>query len=377
MTLDLVNIRRDLHQIPEIGLEEFETQAYLLERIAEITAGKGFVEQRTWRTGILVFLNGLAPEKTIGWRTDIDALPIVEETGLAFASQHEGRMHACGHDMHMTVALGLLNELVQVQPKNNLLFLFQPAEENEAGGMLMYQDNAFGDWKPDEFYGLHVRPDFKVGDIATNTSTLFAGTCEVLVTFKGKGGHAAFPHEANDALVAASYFVTQIQTIVSRNVDPIQGGVVTFGSFHSGTTNNVIAEIAQLHGTVRTLTQDMSLLIQKRITEIAKGVAASFGMEVEVNLKQGGYLPVENNPELAREAMDFFRNREAVHLIDCLPAMTGEDFGYLLNKIPGVMFWLGVETPYALHHPKMSPNEAALSFAVSEISTFLKEKVSH
>jgi len=377
MTLDLVNIRRDLHQIPEIGLEEFKTQAYLLERIAEITAGKGFVEQRTWRTGILVFLNGLAPEKTIGWRTDIDALPIVEETGLAFASQHEGCMHACGHDMHMTVALGLLNELVQVQPKNNLLFLFQPAEENEAGGMLMYQDNAFGDWKPDEFYGLHVRPDFKVGDIATNTSTLFAGTCEVLVTFKGKGGHAAFPHEANDALVAASYFVTQIQTIVSRNVDPIQGGVVTFGSFHSGTTNNVIAETAQLHGTIRTLTQDMSLLIQKRITEIAKGVAASFGMEVEVNLKQGGYLPVENNPELAREAMDFFRNREAVHLIDCLPAMTGEDFGYLLNKIPGVMFWLGVETPYALHHPKMSPNEAALSFAVSEISAFLKEKVSH
>ena len=118
----------------------------------------------------------------------------------------------------------------------------------------------------------------------------------MLVTFKGEGGHAAFPHEANDALVAASYFVTQIQTIVSRNVDPIQGGVVTFGSFHSGTTNNVIAETAQLHGTIRTLTQDMSLLIQKRITEIAKGVAASFGMEVEVNLKQGGYLPVKIIP---------------------------------------------------------------------------------
>jgi len=375
MTLDLIKIRRHLHQIPEIGLEEFKTQAYLLERIAEMTAGKDFVEQRTWRTGILVFLKGYAPEKTIGWRTDIDALPVVEETGLPFSSQHEGRMHACGHDMHMTVALGLLDELVQAQPKNNLLFLFQPAEENEAGGMLMYQENAFGEWKPDEFYGLHVRPDFKVGDIATNTSTLFAGTCEVLITFKGKGGHAAFPHEANDALVAAAYFVTQVQTIVSRNVDPIQGGVVTFGSFHSGTTNNVIAETAQLHGTIRTLTQDMSLLIQKRVTEIAKGVAASFGMEVDINLKQGGYLPVENNPELAREAMDFFRNRENVNLIDCLPAMTGADFGYLLHQIPGVMFWLGVDTPYALHHPKMSPNEAALSFAVAEISAFLKKKV--
>ena len=187
----------------------------------------------------------------------------------------------------------------------------------------------------------------------------------MLVTFKGKGGHAAFPHEANDALVAASYFVTQVQTIVSRNVDPIQGGVVTFGSFHAGTTNNVIAETARLHGTIRTLTQDMSLHIQKRLTEIAKGVAASFDMEVDVHLKQGGYLPVENNPELAQDLMVFFRNREAVNLIDCPPAMTGEDFGYLLNKIPGVMFWLGVDTPYALHHPQMSPNEAAFPFKVA------------
>ena len=149
---------------------------------------------------------------------------------------------------------------------------------------------------------------------------------------------------------------------------------MTFGSFHAGTTNNVIAETARLHGTIRTLTQDMSLHIQKRLTEIAKGVAASFDMEVDVHLKQGGYLPVENNPELAQDLMVFFRNREAVNLIDCPPAMTGEDFGYLLNKIPGVMFWLGVDTPYALHHPQMSPNEAALPFAVSEISAFLKEK---
>lgn len=375
MTLDLIKIRRELHQIPEIGLEEVKTQAYLLERISEITAGKDFVEQRTWRTGILVFLKGWAPEKTIGWRTDIDALPIVEETGLDFASQHKGRMHACGHDMHMTVALGLLDKMVQVQPKNNLLFLFQPAEENEAGGMLMYEDGAFGDWQPDEFYGLHVRPDFKVGDIATNTGTLFAGTCEVFITFKGKGGHAAFPHEANDALVAASYFITQVQTIISRNVDPIEGGVVTFGSMHSGTTNNVIAETATLHGTIRTLTQDMSLLIQKRVEEMAQGIATSFGLEVDVQLKQGGYLPVENDPKLAQNLMAYFENTDGVHLIDCLPAMTGEDFGYLLNKIPGVMFWLGVDTPYALHHPKMSPKEEALPFAVEKISGFLKTKI--
>ncbi|MCW6179592.1 M20/M25/M40 family metallo-hydrolase, partial [Klebsiella pneumoniae] len=134
--------------------------------IAEMTEGKDFVEQRTWITGNLVFLHGYATEKTIGWRPFIYGLPIVEVRGLDFKSSHEGLMHACGHDIHMTTALGLLDQMLQVQPKNNMLFLFQPAEENEAGGMLMYEDGAFGDWLPDEFYGLHVRPDFKVGDIA-------------------------------------------------------------------------------------------------------------------------------------------------------------------------------------------------------------------
>lgn len=356
-------------------MEEFETQKYLLERIAEITAGKDFVEQKTWRTGILVFLKGSAPEKTVGWRTDIDGLPVIEDTGLEFSSQHEGRMHACGHDIHMTTALGLLDVMVQNQPKNNLLFLFQPAEENLAGGKLMYEEDAFGEWKPDEFYGLHVRPDLKVGDIATNTSTLFAGTCETLITFKGVGGHAAFPHEANDALVAAAHFVTQVQTIVSRNVDPIEGAVVTFGSMHAGTTNNVIAEEAKLHGTIRTLTQEMNLLTQKRLQEIAKGIAAAFNMEVEVELIQGGYLPVENNPELAKDLMRFFDQETDANLIDILPAMTGEDFGYLLHKIPGVMFWLGIDSDAPLHSPKMSPKEEVLPFAVSEISKFLTYRV--
>lgn len=373
--IDYQKIRRDLHQIPEIGLEEYKTHAYLMRVIDELTAGLDFVEIRVWHTGILVFIKGSAPTKTIGWRTDIDGLPIVEETGLACASQHEGRMHACGHDMHMTIALGLLELLTTEQPKNNLLFLFQPAEENEAGGMLMYEDGVFGDWLPDEFYGLHVRPDLKVGEIATNTKTLFAGTCEVKLTFKGKGGHAAFPQDANDALVAAAYFVTQIQTIVSRNVDPIEGTVITFGELHAGTTNNVIAETAFLHGTIRTLTQEMNLLTQRRLQEIAEGVAQSFGVELDLELKQGGYLPVENNPELAVECMNFFRNENGVHMIEISPAMTGEDFGYLLSKVKGVMFWLGIDSLYALHHPQMTPNEAALPFAIDKFGKLLKAKV--
>ena len=372
--LDLIQTRRDLHQIPEIGLEEFETQAYLLDVIKKLIAGKDFVELRTWRTGILVYLHGSQPTKTIGWRTDIDGLPVNEQTGLPFASKHQGRMHACGHDFHMTIALGSLERALEKQPKNNLLFLFQPAEENEAGGMLMYKDQAFGDWLPDQFYGLHVRPDLKVGQIATNTHTLFAGTCEIKINFKGKGGHAAFPHEAKDAVVAASYFITQVQSVVSRSVNPIEGAVVTFGVLQAGTTNNVIAETAFLHGTIRSLTQEMSLLVQKRVTTIAEAVAAAFDMDVEIELKQGGYLPVENNPKLARELMDFFQEKEGVELIDIEPAMTGEDFGYLLSKVDGVMFWLGIDSPYALHHPQMSPKEEALAIGVEAVSSFILKK---
>ncbi len=375
--LDLVAVRRHLHQIPEIGLEEYETQAYLLHLIEALIEDKPFASVKTWRTGILVYLKGREGERTIGWRSDMDGLPVTEETGLPFSSRHEGRMHACGHDIHMTVALGVLEAMLAQQPLDNVLILFQPAEENEAGGKLMYEAGAFGDWLPDIFYGLHVRPDFPVGTFATNAHTLFAGTCEVLVTIKGKGGHAAFPHEANDAIVAAAHFVTQVQTIVSRNVDPIEGGVVTFGSLHAGTTNNVIAEEASVYGTIRTLTQDMNQLIQKRLQEIAAGIATAFGVTVDVSLKQGGYLPVENNPDLAKELMTFFDQETGVDLVDCLPAMTGEDFGYLLHQVPGVMFWLGVGAQTALHTPTMSPDESVLPLAVTHISHFLKAKANH
>lgn len=372
--LDLIATRRALHQIPELGMEEFKTHAFLMETIEGLLQDCSFSQVRTWETGILVYLTGSAPQKTIGWRTDIDGLPIVEETGLDFKSLQPDRMHACGHDFHMTIALGLLEKMAEQQPKNNLLFLFQPAEENLAGGMVMYEAGAFGDWLPDEFYGLHVRPDLKVGQMATNRATLFAGTCEVKIRFTGKGGHAAFPHTANDALVAASYFVTQVQSVVSRNVDPIEGAVVTFGSMHAGTTNNVITETAFLHGTIRALTQSMSLLVQKRVREIAEGIALSFGVDLEIELNPSGYLPVENNPQLADELMTYFEQVDGVEMIDCPPAMTGEDFGYLLNKVPGVMFWLGVDTPYPLHNPRLSPKEEVLPFAVDKLSDFLKTK---
>jgi N-acetyldiaminopimelate deacetylase len=371
---ELINIRRDLHKIPEIGLEEYQTHEYLINKINEITNHHKNVEIRTWNTGILVMVHGTNPRKIIGWRADIDGLPVKEEVQSDYMSTREGFMHACGHDFHMTIALGLLKRAVNTEHREDMLFLFQPAEENEAGGMLMYEAGAFGDWKPTEFYGLHVNPNLPIGVIATRVGTLFAGTCEVRVTLKGKGGHAAFPHLANDMVVAGSSFIQQVQTIVSRNVNPMEGAVVTFGSFHAGTTNNVIADEAKLFGTIRTLTQEMNLLTQKRIRQIAEGVAGTFDCEVEISLDQKGYLPVENNLELTTQFMKYMSGKEECEFQEIGAAMTGEDFGYLLSKIPGTMFWLGVETPYALHHPKMNPNEKALAIAVRHVGDFLLEQ---
>lgn len=368
---ELIAIRRKLHQIPEIGLEEFETHEYLMQKIHELPQEQ--IEVKEWKTAIVVKVKGTSPSKTIGWRTDIDGLPIKEETGLDFSSTHPGKMHACGHDMHMTVALGLLQEIVSQRPKNNFVFLFQPAEENESGGKLVYEYGLLDDCLPDEFYGLHVQPFLPVGTIGTRVGTLFAGTCEIQAHFTGKGGHAAFPHESNDMIIAATEFVQQAQTIVSRNVNPIEGAVVTFGTFEAGTTNNVIAGSAHVSGTIRTLTQSMNELTQKRIRQIAEGIAMSFQCELDMTLTQKGYLPVENNPETTKNFMTFMRHYETINLIETEPAMTGEDFGYLLSKIPGTMFWLGVDSPYGLHHEKMTPKEEAIEIGVQAISAFFAE----
>lgn len=365
----LIDIRRRLHKIPEIGLQEQQTQKLLLDEIEGIKTA--YMEVRTWRTGILVFIHGYSPEKTIGWRADIDGLPIYEEVDSLFKSKHEGYMHACGHDFHMTIALGILEKVSKKQPRNNFLFLFQPAEENESGGMLMYEDGAFGEWLPDEFYGLHVNPDLPVGTITTRIGTLFAATCEIHVTFKGKGGHAAFPNESNDMIIAATNYIQQVQTIVSRNVNPVEGAVITFGTFNAGTTNNVIAGEAKITGTIRTLTEEMNQLTQKRVQEVAKGIAVSFNCETTVFLDQKGYVPVVNDHQTTCKIIDFLKQEESVSFQEAPVAMTGEDFGYLLSKIPGTMIWLGVDSSYGLHSAKFEPNEAALLFGVETIGKFL------
>lgn len=374
----MIAIRRQLHQIPELALQEKETHAFLLKTVHSFP--QTFLTIRTLPklpTALLVKVHGKNPQRTIGYRTDIDALPVTEETGLPFSSQHPDIAHACGHDIHMTVALGILDYFAHHQPKDNLIFFFQPAEESKNGGKLAYDMGTFtGDWHIDEFYGLHDRPDLPAGTISTRLGTLFAGTTEINVDLIGKSGHAALPQNANDMIVAAASFITQIQTIVARNVSPTDSAVITFGLMRAGTIRNVIAGRAHLEGTLRGFTQKQIDFLQQRIRDIGQGIAASFNCHVNVDLNQGGYYPVENNPRLTKDFIQYMQTDPAVTFAPTGPVMTGEDFGYLLNKIPGTMFWLGVNDPDSqLHAADFSPDEAALAPGVTAVVHFLEHRM--
>ena len=334
------------------------------------------LEPKELPTAILVRVQGSDPSRTIGYRTDIDGLPVDEKTGLPYASQHPGKMHACGHDMHMTVALGVLDYFASHQPKDNLVFFFQPAEESEAGGKRAYELGLFeGEWRPDEFYGLHVNPKMQTGVIGCRMGTLFAGTTEVNIDVIGKGGHAAFPQDAKDAVVAASALVMQVQTIISRSINPIESGVITLGKFEAGTIRNVIADHARLEGTIRGLTQVMIEKIKERVQEICEGIERSFEVEVRLGLNQGGYFPVENDPVLTKRFIRFMQENPDVVYEEVPPAMTGEDFGYLLHQFPGTMFWLGVDGGAQLHESSMSPKEGAIQKGITAITEFLEYRM--
>lgn len=369
----LVKIRRDLHQIPELALHEHQTQKYLLQIIGNFT--QKYIEVRTCPelpTAILVRVKGSKPQKTIGYRADIDGLPIEEKTALPFTSQTQGQMHACGHDIHMTVALGILDYFCEHQPQDNLLFFFQPAEESESGGKKAYEAGIFtGKWRPDEFFALHVTPDLPTGTIGCRLGTLFAGTTEINIDLYGKDGHAAYPQQANDMVVAAAALIEQIQTIVSRSIDPIASGVITIGKVRAGTVRNAIAGHAHLEGTIRGLTQKMIERIDQRLRYVTQGIAQSFNAKVDLQLNQGGYWPVENDPQITAEFINYMKKNPQINYQEMQPAMTGEDFGYLLAQIPGTMFWLGVNDNSQLHSATFNPHEEAIVIGIKAMVGFL------
>lgn len=362
-----IQVRRDLHQIPEPGFKEFKTQRYLLDYIAGLPQDR--LEVRTWRTGILVLIRGTAPKRRFGYRADMDALPIEEETGYEFKSRHPGYMHACGHDLHMTIGLGIVTHFATEPMADDLVVLFQPAEEGPGGALPMLESEELADWLPDQIAGLHIAPEYPVGTIATRPGILFANTSELFIDLTGVGGHAAYPHRANDMVVAGSQLVGQLQTIVARNINPLDAAVITIGKVESGTKQNIIAETARLEGTIRTLSAETMTVIKSRIEALLRGIEAGFECKAEIDYGSN-YRQVFNEAQLTGEFMDWLGGREDVQLVECSEAMTGEDFGYFLERIPGFMFWLGVDTPYGLHHAKLEPKEDAIGVAIQVMTDY-------
>ncbi|UOQ43221.1 N-acetyldiaminopimelate deacetylase [Halobacillus salinarum] len=357
----LIKIRRELHQIPELGFQEVKTQAFLLHFIQQLP--QEHLEVETWETGLFVFVRGKNGHKTIGYRTDIDGLPLEEDTDYSFSSTHQGRMHACGHDFHMTIALGALQELAHQPADHHVLFIFQPAEEGPGGAEPMIQSNEMSKYNLDTIFALHIAPELPVGTVSSKPGLLFANTSELFIDLEGKGGHAAFPHLTHDMVVAASSLVGQLQQVVARRVDPLDSAVITIGKIESGTVQNIIAEKARLEGTIRTLSPESMHKVKAEIEKITRGIEISNDCSLSIDYG-ATYHQVENDSEKVSSFKSIVADTE-FNYHEAKMAMTGEDFGYMVKEVPGFMFWLGVDSEAGLHHSQLKPKEEALQVGLS------------
>ena len=374
--LDLIGIRRQLHRIPELAFEEHRTSDLLASVVADLADGRDDVEVTRYRTAIIVHIPATEGPggRTIGWRADMDGLPVTEGTGLPFASEQPGQMHACGHDIHMTVALGLLEQMLSRPQRNSFVFCFQPAEENISGAEAIVNEGLLDKYEISEFYALHVSPEWDTGVIATRQGTFMAGSSGVTVEFTGVAGHAGMPHRTVDPIVSVATFVLQIQAMIARNFDPAVGGVVlTFGTINGGTVVNGVADSAKVMGTLRFLDSAQHHLAFKRIREIADGVALATGATVKVTLEDSPWVPVENDPAITARFMQYARGHADLAFTDTPVTMASEDYGYLVERIPGMMFWLGVGQGHPLHSEKFAPDEKAIETAVKLMTSYFAQ----
>jgi len=367
--MDWKAFRRELHQIPELGFQETKTQQFLLNYLSTLPGHR--VEIELWKTGLLVRVPGTESRQTLAYRADMDGLPLEEETGLPFRSRHPGMMHACGHDIHMTIAMAVLTELALHPVRDDIVFLFQPAEEGPGGAQPMLASEQFARWHPDVVFALHIAPEFPVGTVATRPGILFANTSELCINLVGIGGHAAYPHLANDMVVAAAHLVTQLHTIVARNVNPLDAAVLTIGKISGGTKQNIIAERARIEGTLRTLSTESMALVKQRIEQVVAGIETGFACRCHIDYG-ANYVQVYNHPETVKGFMEWLQQSQTAHLEVCREAMTGEDFGYFLQSVPGFMFWLGAGAAEGLHSARLNPSEEAIDVGIRVVQGYLR-----
>jgi hippurate hydrolase len=355
----IVALRRDIHREPELG---FGTERTAEKVLAALDGLPLDVETGVAENGIVATLEGEGDGRTVALRADMDALPIQEETGLPFASEIEGRMHACGHDGHTSMLVGAAHALSGMRDRlgGTVKFVFQPAEEGGGGGKVMVDEGVVEDVA--SIFALHLWPGLPFGNVATKAGPIMAAADAFEMEIVGSGGHGAMPHLAADAVVIAAQVVTALQTVVSREVDPVEPAVLTVGEIGAGTAFNIIPEKARLGGTVRTLNSDLRERMPERMEAVARGVAK--GMRGDANLDYTFSYPVTVNDESAAGyALGVAEDLLGADSVQELPkpSMTAEDFSYYLEEVPGAFIWLGVgEDISGLHTPQFAFDEEIL-----------------
>lgn len=361
----IVRIRRDLHRIPETAYEEKNTAAYVARCLGETGLS---VQTGLARHGVVGLLETGIPGPGLLIRADMDALPIREQTGLAFASTHDGAMHACGHDGHMAMGLGAAMVLSRLKErlKGRVKFVFQPAEEGPGGAQPMIEAGVMETPKVDYALGCHVWPGIPEGCIGVRPGPFMAAMNRFDITITGKGGHGAMPHQCVDALDTGVQVINALQRVVSRQLDPLCPGVVTIGQFHAGTAFNVISSTAQMSGTCRTFDRDVWRSWPSRIETIVQGVCRAMGAGYELRI-EFSYPPLVNDPAVAgivRECAQETVGPEQVTAPE--PTMGGEDMALFLERAEGCFFFLGVGREHSapLHSPRFDFNEDVLPVGV-------------
>ncbi len=362
---ELAGWRRHLHQHPELGLECHQTAAFVVDRLREF----GISEIQTgWATsGVVAVIEGRAPGRTIGLRADMDALPMEEMTGAAHASTVPGKMHACGHDGHTTMLLGAAEYLAATRNfAGRVVLIFQPAEEGEGGGRIMVEEGLMDRLGIDEVYGLHNMPGLAEGHMATAPGPLLAGADEFTITIRGQGGHAAMPHNARDPIMAAVATVQALQSIVSRNLDPLERLVLSVTQIHGGTSHNIIPDYAEINGTVRHFSKEVQAMVIDRMQAIATHQAEVFGMTAEL-VYDKGYPPTVNHADQAQFAAEVASEVVGAAQVDVAarPIMPAEDFSYMLEERPGAYLFLGQGDTAQCHHPAYDFNDAVAPVGAS------------
>lgn len=359
----LINYRRELHENPELSMKEYETTKRIRKWLKDENIK---ILDLPLTVGVVAEIEGDYPGPTIALRSDIDALPIVEETKLEFASKNLGVMHACGHDFHTASILGaaILIKERKSELHGKVRIIFQPAEENAKGANIIIESGALDN--VEAIFGMHNKPDLPVGTIGIKTGSLMASVDRFEIDVIGVGGHAGIPEKSIDPIIVASQIVSGLQTVISRNLNPFSNAVISITRFQSGNTWNVIPEKAELEGTVRTFQNDVRKIIPDLIKRKAEGIAGAFGAKID--FRWYPYLPIVHNDEKFTKVVTEAATELGYKVVEAKQSTGGEDFSLYQTKIPGFFVWMGVGGNKEWHHPAYNLNEDSLIIAANYFS---------